>query len=76
MAQIAWKRKWKRKKNFRLMGNIGVWILMGVRGFYILGSSIRLRPLKKGSFLWKSLLLETDTDIRGAAVKTLYPGLG
>lgn len=75
MVQIAWKRKWKRKKNFRLMGNVGVWILMGVMGFYILGSSIRLRPLKKVSFLWKSLLLETETDIRRAAVKTLYPGL-
>lgn len=52
-----------------------VWLLIVGMGLYILCSSVRVRPLRKLSYIWKAGLLEMEGDLQRAATKTLYPAL-
>ena len=64
-------RKWKIEK----AANGVVWLLILTMGLYILGSGVKLRPLKKAAYVRKVLLQEMEADLRRAALQTLYPGL-
>ena len=63
--------KWKIEK----AANGVVWLLILTMGLYILGSGVKLRPLKKAAYVRKVLLQEMEADLRQAALQTLYPGL-
>ena len=63
--------KWKIEK----AANGVVWLLILTMGLYILGSGVKLRPLKKAAYVREVLLQEMEADLRRAALQTLYPGL-
>ena len=59
--------KWKIEK----AANGVVWLLILTMGLYILGSGVKLRPLKKAAYVREVLLQEMEADLRRAALQTL-----